>query len=149
MVPYIKLEVTSIRWVDLMRERYALGVDWGATKTVALIGTEHGKILGRGRSVSSNYHNVGVEAACVVIREAVTQARRETKIRRSGLETAVVALATGDSPRDRATLLHFIRRIKIARKIKLVHDAVATLQAGTSGKPGIIVISGTGCVAQI
>jgi N-acetylglucosamine kinase-like BadF-type ATPase len=40
-----------------------VGVDGGASKTVALIGTVEGKILGRGETGSSNYHNVGSTVA--------------------------------------------------------------------------------------
>ncbi len=122
-------------------------MDGGATKTVALIGTEQGKILGRGESGSSNYHNVGAKSASLAIKAAVNEARREAKIGRYSLESAVVALAAVDSPRDMATMLRGVRRTKIARRIKVVHDTMAALQAGTRGKPGIIVISGTGCVA--
>ncbi len=122
-------------------------MDGGATKTVALIGTERGKILGRGESGSSNYHNIGVKSASIAIKAAVKGARKEARIGRRGLESAVVALAAVDSPRDMATMLRSMQRTEIARRIKVVHDTMAALQAGTHGKPGIIVISGTGCVA--
>jgi N-acetylglucosamine kinase-like BadF-type ATPase len=131
----------------LIGRRYVLGVDGGATKTVALIGTEDGKILGRGQSGSSNYHNVGVRAASLSVRRAVADARKQAKIRSNSVRVAVVALAAADSNRDRANVLRFVRQMKIARKSVVVHDTLAALQAATGGRPGIIVISGTGCVA--
>jgi len=137
----------TIARADLKRERYVLGVDGGATKTVALIGTEHGRILGRGQSGSSNYHNVGAKAACNAIRDAVKEAKKKARIGTSRLQVAIVALAAADSPRDKATLLRFLRRTRIAREIAVIHDTVAALQAATDGRPGLIVISGTGCVA--
>jgi N-acetylglucosamine kinase-like BadF-type ATPase len=126
--------------------RYVIGVDGGATKTVALIGTENGRILGRGESGSSNYHNIGAMAAGAAIRLAVKRARQQAEIR-SKAQVAVVALAAIDSPRDKATVLRLIKSTRIARTSLVVHDSLAALQAATDGKPGIIVISGTGCVA--
>jgi len=127
--------------------RYVVGVDGGASKTVALIGTESGKVLGRGESGPSNYHNVGAAAASRAIKKAVIEAQKQTGLREVRPETAVVALAAVDSEIDRAVALRFVRRTKIARTSYVVHDSVAALYAATQGKPGIIVISGTGCVA--
>jgi N-acetylglucosamine kinase-like BadF-type ATPase len=132
--------------VTLSSLRYVIGIDGGATKTIALVGTENGKILGRGESGPSNYHNIGMAAASEAIKQAVMKARQHAGIRKN-VEVAVVALAAVDSPRDKVSALQFIRRIRIARKNLVVHDSVAALQAATSGQPGIIVVSGTGCVA--
>jgi N-acetylglucosamine kinase-like BadF-type ATPase len=126
--------------------RYVIGIDGGATKTVALIGTENGNVLGRGESGPSNYHNIGATAATAAIRLAVRKARQRAGIR-SKAEVAVVALAAVDSPKDKATARRLIRSIRIARKSLVVHDSLAALQAATRGRPGIVVISGTGCVA--
>jgi N-acetylglucosamine kinase-like BadF-type ATPase len=126
--------------------RYVIGIDGGATKTVALIGTENGRILGRGESGPSNYHNIGATAAGAAIKLAVKRARQQAGIRNKA-EVAVVALAAVDSPRDKATVLRLIKSTRIARRRLVVHDSLAALQAATRGRPGIIVISGTGCVA--
>ena len=133
--------------VTLRTHRFVIGVDGGATKTVALIGTENGKILGRGESGPSNYHNVGTLAASLAIKEAVTEACKDARVKQSNLEFAVVALAAADSAKDKVTAARFLRNVRIARKNIVVHDSVAALHAATHGRPGIIVISGTGCVA--
>jgi N-acetylglucosamine kinase-like BadF-type ATPase len=60
-----------------------------------------------------------------------------------------VALAAINSPSDKLVTNRFVRRAGIARRSIVVHDTVAALHAATNtqGGPGIIVISGTGCVA--
>jgi len=146
-VRYIKLQVVITISIGLRTRRYVIGVDGGATKTVALIGTESGKILGRGESGSSNYHNIGTSAASKAIKRAVTEARRRARIQESYPDIAVVALAAVNSPKDLATARHFVQATKIARMTLVVHDSVAALHAATHGKPGIVVISGTGCMA--
>jgi N-acetylglucosamine kinase-like BadF-type ATPase len=145
-VRYIKLQVIIAILVALKADRYVIGVDGGATKTVALIGIENGKILGRGESGPSNYHNIGTGAASIAVREAVRKAKRRAGVRGTA-EVAVVALAAVDSERDRAIVLRSIRDIKIARTNLVIHDSVAALHAATQEGPCVIVISGTGCVA--
>ncbi len=126
---------------------YVVGVDGGASKTVALVGTVNGRILGRGESGSSNYHNIGAHAAARSIKKAVLEAKKHARLTGRRLEIAIVALAAINSPTDRAEALRFVRNTNIARAIFVVHDSVAALYAATHGRPGIIVISGTGCVA--
>lgn len=143
---YIKLKAIIVTRAIMRPLRYVIGIDGGATKTVALIGTENGKILGRGESGPSNYHNVGATAASAAIKLAVKRARQHAGIG-TEVEVAVIALAAVDSPRDKATVHRLNRSIRIARRSLVIHDSLAALQAATRGRPGIIVISGTGCVA--
>lgn len=125
---------------------YVAGVDGGATKTTALIADENGKILGRGKSGSSNYHNVGVKAATESIRDSVKRAMKNAGIGRRP-EIVVVALAGIDSEKDKRTASHFVRNAKIAHTSIVIHDSVAALYAATNGGPGIVVNSGTGSFA--
>jgi N-acetylglucosamine kinase len=128
-------------------ERYVVGVDGGASKTIALVGTEDGRILGRGETGSSNHHNVGAVAASKAIKDAIIEAKRRSGLRDVKLEIAVVALAAIDSSRDSRVATRFVRQVGLAKRSYAIHDSVAALYAATRGKPGIIVNSGTGCFA--
>lgn len=127
--------------------RFVVGVDGGGTKTVALVGTVMGRVLGRGESGSSNYHNVGPMTASMAISRAVIKAQRQAGLVGQKAEIAVVALAAVDTDKDRLAATRFVRTAKIARKSFLIHDSVAALYAATRGNSGTVVISGTGCVA--
>lgn len=126
---------------------FVVGVDGGGTKTVAIAATMRGKVLGRGETGSSNFHNVGPRAASRAIRKSVDQARKRAGLNGRRAEVAVVALAAVDSARDRRIAERFVRQAGIARKSIVVHDSEAALYAATRGREGIIVIAGTGCVA--
>jgi N-acetylglucosamine kinase len=128
-------------------EPYVLGVDGGATKTVALFGNESGKVLGKGEAGPSNFHNIGANAAAKAIKDAAREAQRHAHLVGKRPEVAVVALAGIESGKDRAIAQRLVRKAKIARAALVVHDSVAALQAATQGKPGVVVISGTGTVA--
>ena len=133
--------------LTLQIPRFVVGVDGGGTKTVALVGTARGKVLGRGEAGSSNYHNIGPIAASRAIRRSVIEAQRLAGLAGKKPEIAVVALAAVDSEKDRLAAERFVRAAKIARESLVVHDSMAALYAATHGRPGIIVNSGTGCVA--
>ena len=130
----------------MVAEPLVVGVDGGATKTVALIGTTTG-ILGRGESGSSNYHNVGTVAAGKTLNQAVANAKRQAGLRGRVANTAVVSLAGIDSSEGFRIARLFVRRARVARKTFVIHDSVSALYTATKGTPGIIVNSGTGCFA--
>lgn len=144
---YIIVRNNVMKVAILVVQSYVVGVDGGASKTVALIGAGNGRIMGRGESGSSNYHNIGAHAAVRSIKRAVYEAMKHAGLTRKKLEIAVVALAAINSPKDQVEARRFVRNAKIARISFVVHDSVAALYAATRGRPGIIVISGTGCVA--
>ena len=131
----------------MVTETYLIGVDGGATKTVALIGTSNGSVLGRGESGSSNYHNTGGRAAARSIKKAVSYAMKRARLVGVKPEIAIVALAAINSEKDWRVLNRLVQGTRIARNSFVVHDTIAALYASTKGKPGIIVISGTGSVA--
>jgi N-acetylglucosamine kinase-like BadF-type ATPase len=126
---------------------FIIGVDGGGTKTVALVATMKGKVVGRGESGPSNYHNIGSAAATRAIKESVRRAQVQAGLKGRRAELAVVALAAIDSDRDIENAEHFVRRARIARRAIVVHDSKAALYAATRGRQGIVVIAGTGCVA--
>jgi N-acetylglucosamine kinase-like BadF-type ATPase len=137
------------RWagdVPVATEKYVVGVDGGATKTIALIGTNT-RMLGRGESGSSNYHNIGTVAAGKAIGAAVANARKQARLPGKRVSTAVVALAAIDSAKGVRIARRFVRRANLAQNAFVIHDSVAALYAATKGKPGIIANSGTGCFA--
>jgi N-acetylglucosamine kinase len=128
-------------------ERYVAGVDGGASKTVALVGTQDGRILGRGEYGPSNYHNIGSAGASKAIANAINEAKKRAGLSDLKLETAVVALAGIDSSKDNKAATRFVRSARLAKKSFVIHDSVAALYTATRGKPGIVVNSGTGCFA--
>ena len=127
-------------------DSYVLGVDGGATKTIALIGSM-GKTLGWGESGSSNYHNVGTVAAGKAIRSAVAKAKKQALLQGTRLDTAVVALAAIDSTAGVHIARRFVRRANVARETFVIHDSVTAVYAATQGSPGMTVNAGTGCFA--
>ncbi len=129
------------------QRNYIVGVDGGASKTLAVIGDDYGNPIALGRAGSTNYHNVGVAATVREIRKAIHNAAEEAGIAHLRPRLAVCALAAIDSDRDFVSAVRFVKAAKIAERSYVTHDSVAALHASFGNQPGIIINAGTGSVA--
>lgn len=125
---------------------YVIGIDGGGTKTAAVILDTAGRIHGYGEGGPSTYG---------IVSEAVTRESIETaaKIacREAGLSTPVFAaafLGLGNvvSALDRSAVRAIAASLELApvERIGVDHDCRIALSGGLSGRPGIVLIAGTG-----
>jgi len=126
---------------------YVLGIDGGGTKTVALAADLQGNILGRGTSVASNYQIVGLDRAIAALKEASDRAIADAGITIHKFKVVCLGLAGVGRETDRALLLPAIRKLGLADRVILEHDAAIALAGATACQPGIVVLAGTGAMA--
>jgi glucosamine kinase len=116
-----------------------LGIDGGATKTLAaLLDLERGELhLGHGGP--SNEDAVGTRAAVAALLEAAEEVLAHAGIAEEALDAEVIALAGTDTEA-------VARNVRAARSEDwlIVNDVVAAWATATGAQPGIGVISGTG-----
>lgn len=124
--------------------RVALGVDGGATKTMAAVGDESGRILGVGLAGPSNYQLIGLEEAMSNIKAAVTAALDRADLSEDKLEFGVFGLAGADFPVDFETLEAGLMETFPELGFELVNDTWVGFRSGTEEDFGGIVIAGTG-----
>ncbi len=122
---------------------YAVGVDGGGSKTLAVVVDAQGCEQGRGSGGSSNYNTVGIEQAARNIHHAVEQAARATGCRLP-LQSAWLGLAGIDHARDCALLSPYFQ--SLAGTIRLTNDAELVLSA-LDDAVGVALIAGTGSIA--
>ena len=124
---------------DAADARYVLGIDGGATKTLAALLDLERKTLHLGQGGPSNEDAVGTRAAVAALLEAADQAVEQAGIDAGELDAAVIALAGTD-------MEAVTRHVKAARSEGwvIVNDVVAAWATATGGQPGVGVISGTG-----
>ena len=129
-----------------------LGVDGGGTKTdaclaqVGLNGEE--KILGRGQAGSSNVKAVGADIALTNLLQAVEQAWSVANLSRGRVAIAVFGLSGAGRPETQKLIQEWAREQNIADQVRVVHDALPVLIAGTPAGQGVALIAGTGAVAH-
>jgi glucosamine kinase len=119
--------------------RFLLGIDGGATKTLAaVLDVESGRLhLGHGGP--SNQDAVGTKAATEALLGAADEAIAGAGVSTEGLDAAVLAVAGTDTE---AVVSHM--RARRPREWIVVNDVVGAWASATGGEPGVGAISGTG-----
>jgi N-acetylglucosamine kinase-like BadF-type ATPase len=126
--------------------KYFLGVDGGQSRTIALIGDEHGRVVGIGIAGPSN-HTRGPAGATKFI-SAIT-ACLAAACGRAGLDPGAIGFASAclgfsGGPEDKEAILRGMLR---SETITVTHDALIALVGALAGDPGVITIAGTGSIA--
>lgn len=122
--------------------RWWVGIDGGGTSTRALVADASGQVLGRGESGASAL-NQGVDQAWRHIAEAIERAGVP------GLQLRDCALGLGLSGTGvPAQLQGFVAADPGVAAFALVTDGFAGLLGAHGGRPGGLLISGTGSVAE-
>jgi N-acetylglucosamine kinase-like BadF-type ATPase len=118
--------------------RYLLGIDGGATKTLAAVLDVKGRSLHIGRAGPSNEDAVGAKAAVQALLDAAGEALEAAGIATGDLGSAVVAVAGTDTA-------SVTRNVREARADWIVvNDVVGAWATATGGGPGVAAIAGTG-----
>ena len=122
-----------------------LGVDGGNTKTVAVVVTGDGEVLGTGRGGCGDIHNAsGPEAAVREIATAASAALDDAGAVAADVAAAAFSLAGADWPEDFEYLRRELRgRLHLADDPAIVNDAVGGLRCGTDDMVGVAVVVGT------
>jgi len=120
------------------------GIDAGQSGTVAMIGDESGRILGRGEAgaadeIGQDSHSTRLRDA---LRSAYDKAAAAAKLQADARCARIVAGISGYEGRvyGRAPELP-------CDELVLLHDAVIAHAGAFEGGPGVVVIAGTGSVA--
>ncbi|MFF2156281.1 N-acetylglucosamine kinase [Paenibacillus chitinolyticus] len=141
-----------------MKERSIplLAVDGGGTKCLAVFTDRQGKIEGTGRGGSCNYQTTGKEAAVDELVRAMKIAKEElgeppVADEALRVECAVFGMAGLDTGYDRQIIEGLVRealsRAEIrAERVVVENDGLAALLGATDGKPGVLLIAGTGSI---
>jgi N-acetylglucosamine kinase-like BadF-type ATPase len=116
-----------------------MGIDGGATKTLAAVFDLDSHALHLAHSGPSNEDTVGVQAAVNALLDVAEEAIERAGIAQDSLAAAVLAVAGTDTEA-------IARHVLAARTGDwiVVNDVVAAWAAATGAQPGIAAISGTG-----
>ncbi|HWW74160.1 MAG TPA: BadF/BadG/BcrA/BcrD ATPase family protein [Pyrinomonadaceae bacterium] len=120
-------------------------MDGGGSKTRAVVAVAGGAVLGEGLAGPSNPLRVGVAAAAVAVREATDRACAEAGVRRIELVAAEVGLAGVRRADIRERMRAALMGLGI-KTIEVVTDSDIALYGATDGKPGLVIIAGTGSI---
>jgi N-acetylglucosamine kinase-like BadF-type ATPase len=128
------------------RDRYFLGIDGGGTKTHAVITDRSCRVIGEGFSGAANPLRVGLAEAVSHIGLAVADACAQAGIELSNIGSACAGIAGINHPIHYHTMKDALDEALHVSGLELVTDARAALEGALDGKPGIVVIAGTGSI---
>ncbi len=119
--------------------RYLLGVDGGATKTLAAVLDLERRALHLGRAGPSNEDAVGAKAAVQALLDAAGDALEGAGVEEQEPAAAVAAVAGTDT----ASVTRHVHSARGDAWI-VVNDVVGAWATATGGGPGVAAIAGTG-----
>lgn len=121
-----------------------LGVDGGNTKTIALVATSEGAIVGSGRAGCSDIYSWSTpDRAIGEIIAAAGAALEGAGAERADVEAAVFSLAGADWPED-FELLRRVLGAWLGRDPVIVNDAIGAIHCGIPTGVGAAIVCGTG-----
>jgi glucosamine kinase len=127
-----------------------IGIDGGQTSSQCALATSAGQILGLGKGGPLVHFAVeGSRKLFVVsLQEAVQAAWTAAGLTPRAVDVAALGLTGVEAGTPEATTaLELLPQVLQARSVEVQNDAVAALFGAHLGKPGVIVIAGTGSIA--
>ena len=128
-----------------------LGIDGGATKTSAVALDPDKRVVAEGTGKPSNFQIIGIEQASINILETLESLLADLNVEFSQIKSMCLALAGSgrkdDAERMRLGFISILEKRKYtAPEVRVESDAVAALEGAFGGKPGMILIGGTGSI---
>jgi len=124
-----------------------IGVDGGGTHTAVVVLDSDNKVVGRGKSGSSNHFAIGLEQALAHITVAVDQALAAAGAQREEMSAWGFGLAGACTPVEQAAWQRALQPLAGARPVVVDEDAPAAQQGAFAGGPGAICNAGTGAIS--
>lgn len=124
-----------------------LGIDGGASKTVALLARADGSILARAQVGGSNKQVSGVEATLNALHQVVQAVFNAAGLPMQPVVAACLGLSGVDRPEDLVLIRGWSEERRLCEGLVVVNDARLVIAAGTPQGHGIGLICGTGSIA--
>ena len=123
-----------------------IGIDGGGTKTTAVIGDESGHLLAVAKGSSGNLTAISTEQLYTLINELIDQLLIKTGAAFTDVEMVFAAMAGADRQAEQQKIYEAFKQSPVLEKLKIQSDIHAALAAGTWGREGTLIISGTGAI---
>ena len=120
-----------------------LGVDGGKSKTVCLLATGDGTIVGVGRAGNADHSTVPLAVALDAIESTVSEATRRVGGSPDAVAVGCYGLAGAVWPEDFLELADGLHRRGLTRDVIVRNDAQVALRASSPSGEGIVVSAGT------
>jgi N-acetylglucosamine kinase-like BadF-type ATPase len=122
-----------------------IGLEGGGTRTTCLVVRRDGSVSGKGTGGPSNILVVGKDTTGESLSAAIRGATNNRGLDKPASVLCIGAAGSGN-PEGKRLMHEVLSSLRLADRNVIVHDGVIALMGATAGKPGIVLISGTGSV---
>jgi N-acetylglucosamine kinase-like BadF-type ATPase len=134
-----------------MKPAYVIGIDGGGTKTSAQLCDRFGMNLAEVTGGPSNFQIIGTANAALAIVDLIQDCCRVARVGVSELRLVFAGLTGAGRPSDQEAMKSALQIEAVKRRMPrgifvVESDARIALEGAHGGKPGIIVIAGTGSI---
>lgn len=130
--------------------RYFLGVDGGATKTVAALADESGRLVAAARTGGSNHQDLGRSSAGRELKAAVDTALAAARVAPEQVAAAAFGMSGADREAEMAAAREMVAEQVPVEPRFVENDALLVLRAGTRDAVGVGLVAGAGtnCIGR-
>lgn len=130
---------------------YFIGIDGGGTKTKCVLCDESLNVIFQTQAGPSNFLTIGTETVAETIINLITECCNHANIKSSQIESIVLGTTGAGRENDAMKLENAVfakaKSSEMGIKVfKVVSDARIALEGAFAGKPGSILIAGTGSI---
>lgn len=133
-------------------EKYVIGIDGGATKSTAVLADLNRNILAEKSSGPANFLIIGTEKVAKTISDLILDVCNEAEVNINNIEVVCIGLTGAGRESDAEKIKKAIQDYWSTaystpiKNIIVTSDARIALEGAFSGRPGIILIAGTGSI---
>ena len=124
--------------------RYFVGLDCGGTRTRAVLVDQRLEILARAAAGPGNPLSAGMSVAARSYRTVLRRLLARAKLEPRDVSAVGLGAAGAGREAERRRVARVLRRLAPSARIRVASDGFIALLGATAGKPGLIVIAGTG-----
>ena len=126
-----------------------VGIDGGGTRTKCVCADDKLKIISQVETGATNPHSVGFNQSAERLFSLIKQARLKANV--STIDSVVIGIAGGGRVEHSEKLVKKINVLAgstkvLWKKLNILSDAEIAIEGAFSGRPGFILISGTGSI---
>ncbi|AIF44218.1 N-acetylglucosamine kinase [Virgibacillus sp. SK37] len=126
---------------------YMIGIDGGGTKTEALLADRKGNVIARALAGPTNPNLITVEKLVDTFDVLFTSLQAQFSPSIQQITALFAGISGAGNKQNQQLIKSVIQRFLPNVLIHVEADTVNALYSGTYGKPGIVLISGTGSIA--
>lgn len=123
---------------------YLMGIDQGGSKTAAIIGDEHGHILGMGKSFGAVHSVNGMDKALLAARQAFEQALAQAELSFTDIYGIYGGVSGLDWDYEKALVTDAVKEEFGVSNISIVNDCLIAMRAATNNEKCAAICAGSG-----